>query len=230
MGKPFSCSCNGVKAVEDTLAFQRFVSQIALEASKDGSFVLAGSGAIREHGLISRPTEDIDLFSIMSEREKFSTSVENVLRALSGAGISVDVARQTDAFARLVVASGSGQLLEIDMGIDWRNDPPVSLEIGSVLSRDDAVGNKVAALFSRGEARDYLDVDVIRQTGFYSDNELIVLGKRSDPSFDSDMFRQRLEDCVSISFDEVNKYGYSREDLAALQRRLMQWADVLKGV
>ena len=215
--------------MEDRLAFQRFVSQIALEASKGASFVLAGSGAIREHGLISRPTEDIDLFSILSEREKFSAAVENVLQALSDADISVDIARQTDTFARLVVASDNGQLLEIDMGIDWRNDPPVSLEIGSVLSRDDAVGNKMAALFSRGEARDYLDVDVIRQTGFYPDDELIALGKRSDPSFNSDMFRQRLEECASISFDEVNKYGYSREDLTALQRRLTQWADVLES-
>lgn len=229
MGKPFSCACNGVDVMNNSLEFQRFITQIALEASKDGSFALAGSGAIREHGLISRPTEDIDLFSIMSASENFSSSVDSVSQKLRDAGLSVDVTRRTDSFARLTVSSDNGQHLEIDMGIDWRNDLPVSLEIGSVLSRDDAVGNKMAALFSRGEARDYLDVDGIRQAGFYSDDELIALGKRTDPSFDNDMFCQRLEDCVSVSFDEISKYGYSRESLTAMQQRLTQWADVLKS-
>lgn len=43
------------------IAMLREIARIAL-ASVDG-FALAGSGAIRQHGVIERPTEDIDLFT-----------------------------------------------------------------------------------------------------------------------------------------------------------------------
>ena len=49
--------------VPDSLVFQRFVTRVALAAIGHAGFVLAGSGAVREHGIIDRPTEDIDLFT-----------------------------------------------------------------------------------------------------------------------------------------------------------------------
>ncbi len=55
---------------------------------------------------------------------------------------------------------GRGEV-DVDLGIDWRSREPVALEVGPVLAIEDAVGNKVAALYSRGEVRDYLDVDHI---------------------------------------------------------------------
>ena len=42
-------------------AAQREVARIALDSLE--GFALAGSGAIREHGVIDRPTEDVDLFT-----------------------------------------------------------------------------------------------------------------------------------------------------------------------
>lgn len=74
----------------------------------------------------------------------------------------------------------------MDLGIDWRAEPPVLLAVGPVLAADDAVGNKVAALFSRGEIRDYLDVDAIRCTGRYGDEDLYRLAERSDAGFTLD--------------------------------------------
>ena len=43
--------------------FQRTVTALALEALAGFGFALAGAGAIREHGLLTRPTQDIDLFT-----------------------------------------------------------------------------------------------------------------------------------------------------------------------
>ena len=41
---------------------QRRITRLALEAAgDDADFALAGSGAIREHGLIDRPTQAVDL-------------------------------------------------------------------------------------------------------------------------------------------------------------------------
>ena len=38
-------------------------------------FALAGSGAIREHGLIDRPTQDIDLLTVQEAQDKFATAL-----------------------------------------------------------------------------------------------------------------------------------------------------------
>lgn len=50
------------------VAVQRKVARIALAGV--AGFALAGSGAIREHGVIDRPTEDIDLFTTSQGRDR----------------------------------------------------------------------------------------------------------------------------------------------------------------
>lgn len=50
---------------------QRRITRTALQAATDTGFALAGSGAIREHGLTNRPTEDIDLFTVQAMAEGF---------------------------------------------------------------------------------------------------------------------------------------------------------------
>jgi hypothetical protein len=39
------------------------ITRLALRTLDGTPFALAGSGAIREHGIIDRPTQDIDLFT-----------------------------------------------------------------------------------------------------------------------------------------------------------------------
>lgn len=46
-------------------------------------------------------------------------------------------------------------------------------EVGPLLSQSDAVGNKFAALYGRGEARDFVDVDAIRADGRFTDEQLL---------------------------------------------------------
>lgn len=72
------------------------------------------------------------------------------------------------------MATGDGLQLDVDLNVDWRQDDPVTLDVGPVLSLADAVGNKVSALCSRGEPCDNLDVDAIRASGRFSDDQLIV--------------------------------------------------------
>ena len=59
----------------------------------------------------------------------------------------------------------------------WRKNKPVGLAVGPVLHADDAVANKVCALFGRAEVRDYVDVDVdaIVASGRYTEDELLGL-------------------------------------------------------
>ena len=46
-----------------SVEYLRQVAEAALAAVEGTSFALAGAGAIREHGLIDRPTQDVDLFA-----------------------------------------------------------------------------------------------------------------------------------------------------------------------
>lgn len=208
---------------------QRRIASIALQASGADEFALAGSGAIREHGLIDRPTEDIDLFTVAQAQPSFESAVDNVEFALRDAGYEVSEDTRVSGFARLIVVEADGHYTtDIDMGIDWRASKPVKLGIGPVLDIHDAVGNKVAALFSRGEARDYLDVDSIRQKSRFSDQELLDLAANADPGFTPEMFCDALDRVATLKSEQVAEYRCTAEDLKQVQRRLLDFAKSIR--
>lgn len=203
---------------------QRRVTKLALETIGDDGFALAGAGAIREHGLITRPTQDVDLFTVQSAHEGFLPAVDRMLKRFTEAGYQVSTERRFAGFARIQVISPAGIAIGMDLGIDWRAEPPGSLDVGPVLAIDDAVGNKVAALFSRGEVRDYLDVDAIRQSKRYRDEDLYRLAERSDAGFRLDYFAQRLDNVARIVASEVVDYGVTPEQLDAVKTRMSAWS------
>jgi hypothetical protein len=43
--------------------FKASVARVALRAASDHGFALAGGNALVAHGIISRPTHDVDLFT-----------------------------------------------------------------------------------------------------------------------------------------------------------------------
>lgn len=214
---------NSAQSMPSDEAMQRDVTRIALSSTSGAGFALAGSGAIREHGFTHRPTADIDLFTVMAAQDRFESSVDAAVNRLCEAGYDVEIPRRNELFARLSVTSGNHEV-EVDFGIDWRSREPVTLGIGPVLAVEDAVGNKRAALYSRGESRDYLDVDAIRLSGRYTDNELLELASVSDPGFDAGMFAQRLNGSERIQPREVAVYGVSPDGLAEMTARSQQWA------
>lgn len=139
----------------DLLARQRHVTRLLLVATADHGFVLAGSGAIREHAMIERPTEDVDLFTD-----------------------SLDA----DGFA------GDGAVLEMD-----------------------------------------LDVDAIRRTGVYTDEELLKLAESHDDGFDRRLFAERLRLAATLTPRRVEQYGIGEAELSGIQDRLEEWARALRG-
>lgn len=216
-------------AVTGYLQKQREIASIALKASENQGFALAGSGAIREHGLIDRPTEDVDIFSTEKASATFKPTVDNVISALRDHGFQVDIERQSDHFARLsVLDPDDGYQTEIDMGIDYRLFPTTRLSVGPVLSLTDAVANKAAALFSRSETRDFLDFDSIRRKSSFSDKDLIDLIAKTDRGFDLHYFVQILDKVSSIQPEQVEHYGYSTADLKGVQTRLSAFANQIR--
>lgn len=203
--------------------YQRQAARIVLAAIAPVGFALAGSGAIREHGLIHRPTHDVDLFTPAVPAANFRGAVEAAVTTLAEHGYTVELHRAGDQFARLLVTTGDGYLFEIDFGVDWRAHDPVWMDIGPVLAIGDAVANKVCALYSRAEPRDYLDVDAIRQAGIFTDDELLTLAGEHDPGFDSTMFAAQLDTVAQLTAEDVAEYGVNDHELDHLKRRFLAW-------
>nr|WP_152909894.1 nucleotidyl transferase AbiEii/AbiGii toxin family protein [Pseudactinotalea sp. HY160] len=85
----------------------------------EAGFALAGSGAIREHGVINRPTEDVDLFTTEQDTDEFARAVERVVADLRGSGYEVEEARRAAHFARLAVSTGEGFQFDVDAIRRW---------------------------------------------------------------------------------------------------------------
>jgi hypothetical protein len=213
--------------VSDAEDPQREITRVALRSLEGTSFALAGSGAIREHGLVDRPTEDVDLFTSDVDLPRFSSAVDAVVLGLREAGHHVAELRRVDQFARLEVTTADGHQVDIDMGVDWRQAEPAVLAIGPVLSLEDAVGNKLSALYSRAYARDFLDVDSIRASGKFTDAELIRSAIERDPGFEVPMFVRQLELVHRVLPEQVSQYNVDADQLDAIKNRFDVWASTL---
>lgn len=192
-----------------SVQFQRSTTAIALSACRSSGFALAGGSALREHGLTMRPTEDIDLFTTNPEPQAFSQAVHATRTALEKENLHVEILRQSDAFASLRVISPDNLTTVLDMGLDWRANPAVELSIGPVLHQDDAVANKVLAVFGRAYPRDFIDLSAILQSNAYTPEQLLELATIHDPGFDLEYFVQSLAQVQTINPSEVTAYGVS---------------------
>ena len=134
--------------------------------------------------MTQRPTNDIGLFTVMQASTRFPHAVDSLIEHLTANDYDVTIERVSPSFAQLSVTPPHGVPLSVDLAIDWRAHTPVRLDVGPVLDIEDAVGNKLSALYSRSYPRDYLDVDAIRSTGTISDARLIELLQERDAGFD----------------------------------------------
>lgn len=203
-------------------AFQAEVAWHALAAISGQGFALAGAGALIAHGLVDRSTEDLDLFSPLPGGASQVTAA--LQQALQDAGfdVTVDSTRTVTGgdFARLEVTRGD-RSVQIDLGRDWRQYPPVLLAVGPVLHLDDAVGNKVDAMIGRGLPRDYLDVAAALRR--YDREQLLELGFRRDPGLrvtDVALAMHKLDQLSDIDFSD---YHLTPEQTATARRAFADW-------
>ena len=136
-----------------------------------------GSGLPRTRGLGAddRPTHDIDLFAHSTlTATQFADALTRAKDLLTGLGLEVELVRSYQLFARLSVRDDTGDAIEVDMAVNWRAEPPVMLRLGPSLAEADAVAGKLSAVYSRGEVRDFLDLNAIRSSGRYSDEQLFA--------------------------------------------------------
>jgi hypothetical protein len=165
----------------------------------------------------------VDLFASSRVEFDFSQAADAVVAAYRHVGLHVVVEVRNSTFARLSVTS-EATAARVELGVDWRENEPVRLAVGPVLHADDAVANKVCALFGRAEVRDYVDVDAILASGRYTEDELVNLAMDHDPGFDLIWFAEALAAIDRLPDSLFQPYGLEAEDVAALRRRVTGWA------
>jgi hypothetical protein len=173
-----------------------------------------------------RPSGDVDLFTDWQRRADFPAAVDLVISALTAHGFAVTVDARAETFARLLVAKddvAGDEPQKMELAADWRSHPPVALDIGPVLHPDDAVGNKMAALYGRAVARDFLDVDAVLNSGRYSKEALLRLATDADTGFDLEMFARVLGALDQISDEAFKAYDVSEEAIAAMRAQFAAW-------
>ena len=146
-------------------ALQREVATIALRAAARHGFALAGGNALIAHGIIDRPTDDVDLFS--NQETAVTDAAAAVEDALREAGFEAERRDQTgledifygmgEGLAEWIITAPGGQQTMLQMAYFDRTRGPVTMDVGPVLDLEDLAASKVCALASRVEPRDYID-------------------------------------------------------------------------
>lgn len=195
----------------------RTIAEIALRVAGPFGFALAGGYAVRAYGIGERPSGDVDLFTDWQRRADFPTAVDAVVTALDQHGCTVRVVARDETFARLLVRTpDAAETDKVELSADWRAHPPVLLEVGPVLHVDDALANKMCALYGRALPRDFLYIDAAIVSGRFAKERLLELAANADNGFDLVMFAHALGALSQITDAAFAEYGVSQEQISSL--------------
>ncbi|GAB7037228.1 MULTISPECIES: nucleotidyl transferase AbiEii/AbiGii toxin family protein [Catenuloplanes] len=203
------------------------IARIALAVANRHGFALGGGLALIAHGVVHRPTEDVDLFSDVAGSVPAATRL--VAEALRADGFLVaEIEDETGylgyhlAELEITDPGRSGIVIRVSLGELHRARSPVVLDlIGPVMDLADLRAWKVSALVSRAEPRDYIDV-----AAFLADTDaatLIGLARAVDPEIEAEdiaRIRPRLD---RMPDREFHAYGLSDDQIAEVRKRFTAW-------
>lgn len=209
----------------------RRLAEIGLRAVDEYGFALAGGYAVQAHGILERPSEDVDLFTAWDRRDDFVAAVSVIVAAYRGEGYLVEIDQQFETFARLrVVEPGHpDRSLKVELVANWRSQAPIRMEIGPVLHVDDVATGKMSALYTRAEPRDFLDVDAIIMSGRHSRDRLCELAEQADAGFDRRIFADVLAMLQRYPDHRLAVYQATPEQIEGLRERFKAWRAELVG-
>lgn len=205
------------------------LAEIGLRVAGRYGFALAGGYAVQAHGILERPSEDIDLFTAWDRRDDFNVAVDAVVGAYRADGYTVDVVQRFETFARLAVTDPAMPHLpyKVELAANWRSLPPVMMAVGPVLHVEDVVAGKMSALFTRAEPRDFLDVDAAVMTGRYTREQLLELAEQADAGFDRRVLADLFVMLQRYPDRRFAAYGSDPAHIAAMRERYAQWREQL---
>lgn len=202
---------------------QRAVTTSGLLAAREFGFALAGAGALIEHGIASRRTDDADWFSTMENADSFGAAVDAVTARLERDGFILKPIKRAKTFFKFGVTSPDGEIVEVDMSLDWRRYKPAEIAIGPVLNIQDAAAAKVATIYSRGEARDFIDLWSIRACALWTDSELFAMAQDRDDGIDVGTFLTMLAQIDRYDDRRFSAYGLDAGEIAQVRAAAVEF-------
>ncbi|MEV4715408.1 nucleotidyl transferase AbiEii/AbiGii toxin family protein [Micromonospora sp. NPDC049374] len=209
--------------------FYREVARVALTVAGPHRFVLGGGVAWAAHGLVTRPTEDVDLFADVEGAA--AAAAADVRAALERAGFEVadadpdsDLGDLFDGFDRDLrdfVVARDDRRIRLSLARLDRHRSPVVMDLGPVMDVRDLIANKTAALVNRREVRDYIDVASALE--HRSVAELLELARQLDPALDDDDVRAAGRYLDRIPDARFTRYGLGPAEVAQVRRHLAAW-------
>ncbi|WP_062349492.1 nucleotidyl transferase AbiEii/AbiGii toxin family protein [Herbidospora yilanensis] len=200
--------------------FHRRVLSVALEVCDEHRLVLAGGYAMRAHGLVDRPSQDLDFATF--DAPSIPVATRAMAEAFRRHGFTVEEVRGTPLLGRLIVID---PITEQTCAVDLMKEPlqkePVRKHDLPVASLDDMVGMKVAALHGRSVARDLIDVASVRE--FYSFGQLERLGAVFEDRFSLTHLVERLETATYLDDQIFAQYDLSDDHLAEIRQFALDW-------
>jgi hypothetical protein len=180
--------------------FQVEVAHAFFQLNTSEGYVMAGGAALIASGLISRPTQDLDLFTSIPVMS-VTAAKESFLKALSRRCWTVTVIHDSPTFCRLVVTDRDDEVL-VDLAVDSPPHlPPTMTLLGPTLAPLELAGRKLLALFDRAEARDFADVHVLVER--FGQEALLNEASAADPRFNKQVLAQMMRTLDRFSDEEI---------------------------
>jgi Nucleotidyl transferase AbiEii toxin, Type IV TA system len=186
-------------------------------------FAVAGGAALIAQGLITRPTQDVDLFLVDTRRSSVAAAAAAFEAAMDQLGWSHSRIRDHQEFIRLSITDGNDDLI-IELG---RDSPAAEAtddtQLGPTLSPRDLAARKTLALFGRAEPRDFTDVHDLAQV--YGPDQLLQWAAEDDPGFDRQVFADMLDSIGRLADADL---PVSPPQATALRAWIHHWAAELR--
>lgn len=198
--------------------FQVEVARVFFTLETAKGYLVAGGAALVASDLISRPTEDLDLFTA-APTTSVAPARDAYVRALQSHGCDVVMVHDGPTFCRMIVSRAKDQTL-VDLAIDAPpHSRPTVTELGPTVSPSELAGRKLLALFDRAEARDFADVYVLAKR--FGKETLIAQATMIDAGFDLGVLAQMMTTMQRFDAQEI---PLGEDDLAMARRFFADWA------
>lgn len=213
--------------VFDFPPFHRRILDVALTVCDDLGLYLAGGYAVKAHGLVERPSQDLD-FATDSLRP-LPEIIEITADTYRDAGFDVVITRGSPRMGQILVTD---PMTEESCKVDFLKEPlqkkPVLIGSMRVVALDDLVGMKATALASRAAARDFIDVSAAARIYPFREIERLIGLRNGDEGIHPRQIVNRLEWLDGIDDDLLESYGLDQEQIREIRRFAVAWADEIK--
>ncbi len=197
--------------------FKSDIARVFFSIPASHGYLLAGGGALLASEISDRPTEDLDFFG-HSETQDMAIVSRIFELVASVQGWRTTPIRRAEEFVRLQVRGD--ETITIDICRDVPPLLPINLTSdGPTFAGPELGGRKLLALFSRAEARDFVDIFILANK--FGRAVLTQSARELDAGFASVPLRQAL-DRVSIYSDA--DLPIDRELVPALREFFRDWA------